>query len=399
LDLYDDVDEIRSYGQTIVYTVHETVGHLGIFVSGGVAKKEYNEFASNIDLIDVLPPGLYEATFERKTADTINPDLVSGEWVMHCQQRTLDDIRAMGGNTPEDERRFATAARVSEINLSLYRTFAQPAVKALITPQVAEWLRHMHPQRMQYEVFTDLNPLVAPLAAVAEQVRAHRSPAAADNPFLVAQEEVSTQIVSALDAWRDQQEKLSESIFLAIYGSPVLQAAVGVDSTSTRSSRPAKSPLHRELLRKRIAELKSHISKGGLQEGVIRGLLYVEMARGDVDERGLQALRRLRLSGEAARLTLAQFKTMAREQFFLLLLYQEATLEAIPKLLPVDINQRRKGLATIRNVLSASGAITGEAAERLTRVTRLFEADGTDGSRTSADTIHFAPSVERAKAL
>ena len=35
LDLYESVDEIRSYGQTIVYTIHETVGHLGIFVSGG----------------------------------------------------------------------------------------------------------------------------------------------------------------------------------------------------------------------------------------------------------------------------------------------------------------------------------------------------------------------------
>ena len=61
LDLYDSVDEIRAHGQTIVYAVHELIGHLGIFVSGSVAKKEHDEFASNIDLIDVLPPGLYEA--------------------------------------------------------------------------------------------------------------------------------------------------------------------------------------------------------------------------------------------------------------------------------------------------------------------------------------------------
>ena len=67
LDLYEDVDEIRSYGQTIVYTIHESVGHLGIFVSGGVARKEHDEFSSNIDLIDVLPPGLYEAVLEAKT--------------------------------------------------------------------------------------------------------------------------------------------------------------------------------------------------------------------------------------------------------------------------------------------------------------------------------------------
>ena len=69
LDLYDDVDEIRAYGQTIVYTIHETIGHLGIFVSAGVARKEHGEFSSNIDLIDILPPGLYEAVFEAKNEE------------------------------------------------------------------------------------------------------------------------------------------------------------------------------------------------------------------------------------------------------------------------------------------------------------------------------------------
>src|SRR4029077_509932 len=104
LDLYDDVDEIRSHGQTIVYTIHETIGHLGIFVSAGVARKEHGELSSNIDLIDVLPPGLYEAVFERKTADTVHPELASGDWIMRCEARTLDDIRALGGNDAADDR-------------------------------------------------------------------------------------------------------------------------------------------------------------------------------------------------------------------------------------------------------------------------------------------------------
>ena len=387
LDLYDDVDEIRSFGQTIVYTVHETVGHLGIFVSGGVAKKEHNEFSSNIDLIDMLPPGLYEATFERKTGDTANPDLVSGEWVMRCEQRTLDDIRAMGGNSPEDERRFATAARVSEINLSLYRAFMQPMVKAIFTPQVAEWLKRWDPARLQYEAFTDANPLMPAVAKAAERVREHRRPAASDNPFIVAQEKASEQIVKTLDAWRETQEKLSESIFLAMYGSPVLQAAVGVNPEAARPRRPGKSLMHHELVEKRIAELKSLITKGGLQECTIRALLYVGAARGMVDERGAEALRRIRLTEEGSRLTLSQFKKMAREQFFLLLLEPDAALAAIPNLLPADINERRKGLAAIRNVLSAGGPITGETAERLKRVAALFEA-GDAGF----------PTIERAKA-
>ena len=387
LDLYDDVNEIRSFGQTIVYTVHERVGHLGIFVSGGVAKKEHNEFSSNIDLIDMLPPGLYEATFERKTADTTNPDLAEGEWVMRCEQRTLEDIRAMGGNSPEDERRFATAARVSEINLSLYRAFVQPMVKAMVTPQVADWLKRWHPVRMSYEAFTDANPFVPALAKAAENVRERRKPVASDNPFIVAQEKVSAEIVKALDAWRESQEKLSEQMFLAVYGSPALQAAVGVDPEAARPRRPGKSLMHRELVEKRIAELKSNIAKGGLQECTIRGLVYVGMARGFVDERGVAALRRIRLTEEASRLTLAQFKAMAREQFFLLQLEPEATLAAIPKLLPADIAERRKGLAAIRNVLSAGGEISGEAAERLKKVTALFEANDAG-----------FPTIERAKA-
>jgi hypothetical protein len=152
LDLYDSVDDIRCHGQTIVYTIHETVGHLGIFVSGGVAKKEHGEFSSNIDLIDTLPPGLYEVVFENKT-DAFNPDLVSGNWAMRCEERTLDDIRALGGNDAADERRFATAARVSEINLSLYRTFAQPFVRAMSNAPLASWMQQMHPLRLQYDCF------------------------------------------------------------------------------------------------------------------------------------------------------------------------------------------------------------------------------------------------------
>ena len=165
LDLYENVDEIRSFGQTIVYTIHETVGHLGIFVSGGVAKKEHGEFSSNIDLIDTLPPGLYEAVFENKSEDTASPDLVTGNWVMRCEARTLDDIRALGGNDAADERRFATAARVSEINLALYRTFAQPVVRA--HGQSRRWRNGCSRCTRcgcSTSCFSDANPMMAPVA-------------------------------------------------------------------------------------------------------------------------------------------------------------------------------------------------------------------------------------------
>src|ERR1043165_2226746 len=171
LDLYESVDDIRSHDQTIVYSVHESIGHLGIFVSSVVARKEHGEFSENIDLIDTLPPGLYEAIFEKKSEDTSGSNLVGGTWVMRCEARTLDDIAAMGGNDAEDNRRFAAAARLSEVNLNLYRTFVQPTVRAFANPTTAEWMRKMHPLRLSYEMFSDANPFMRMVAKLADNVR------------------------------------------------------------------------------------------------------------------------------------------------------------------------------------------------------------------------------------
>ena len=388
LDLYADVDEIRAYGQTIVYTVHESIGHLGIFVSGGVAKKEHAEFSSNIDLIDVLPPGLYEATFEARGSDTANADLAVGQWVMRCEARTLDDIRSMGGNSPEDERRFETAKRVSEMNLEAYRKYVQPWVKSMVTPQMADLMRNWHPLRMQYEAFSSQNPFMTAVENVADKAREERKPAAKDNPFLAFQEKFSKQIVSSLDRWRDSQEALSEAMFLAVYGSPALQAAVGVDPQSTPSRHREMDASHRQLLQARIAELKSKFASGGLREAGIRALLYVGSARGMVDERSLEALRRLRQADDSARITLPEFKMLVREQFFMLLLDQEAALAAIKKLLPESMDARRKAFSAIQEVLSASAEISGEVARRLRQMAGLFGLDD------QGNTIPFDPKAK-----
>jgi hypothetical protein len=91
-----------------------------------------------------------------------------------------------------------------------------------------------------------------------------------------------------------------------------------------------------------------------------------------VDERSLEALRRMRKEDAASRLTLSQFKTLVREQFFMLLLDQEASLAAIPKMLPEEMEPRRAAVAAIRDVLSIAGEISGETARRLDRIAQLF---------------------------
>ena len=371
LDLYENVDEIRAYGQTIVYTVHETVGHLGIFVSSGVARKEHGEFSSNIDLIDTLPPGLYEAKFERKAGAAINPDLASGDWIMRCEMRTLDDIRALGGNDVADERCFATADRISQTNLALYRAFVQPAMRAFLNPTVADAIQRLHPLRLQYEMFSNANPMMAMVSKWAEQVRDGRRPAAADNPFIAMQENMSRQIVAGLDAWRVAAEDYSERVFMAVYSSKPLQAAMGINPSNDQPLRRApKSALHRDLMNKRVAEIKLRIPNGGLREATIRALLFAGMGRAAVDERGFEALRRIR--EKYTDLTLTEFKAIVREQFYMLLLDPEAALSAIPSMLPPEAGTRNKALDLIRQVLSARGELSADDRERLQRLGRLF---------------------------
>ncbi len=386
LDLYSDVDEIRSYGQTIVYTIHETIGHLGIFVSTGVARKEHAEFSSNIDFIDMLPPGLYEAKFEQKNADAVSPDLISGEWIMCCEQRTLEDIRALGGNDAADERRFATASRVSQTNLALYRTFAQPVVRAFANPQLAGWSQQLHPLRLQYDLFAGTNPFMAPIAALAEQVRENRRQAPADNPFLALQENVSQQIVAGWEAWRAATEAISEKMFLSIYGSPNLQTAMGIDPEFSKPLRGAgKSPLHKIFFEMRVAELKARMTQGGLRECVVRGALFVGMARGSADERGFELVRRLRaVSDGTPRLPLAAFKTLIREQYFMLMIDEEAALAAIPSLLPARAEEKLKGLAIVREVVAARGEVSGEFGETPRPGRRALQCERT-GRRGYAD--------------
>ena len=157
----------------------------------------------------------------------------------------------------------------------------QPWIKGMVTPQMAELMRNLHPLRLQYEAFSSRNPFMSAVKSLAEKASEDRKPVSQDNPFFAFQEQLSKQIVHALDSWRDSQEAISEAIFLAVYGSPALQAAVGVDPQSAPSRRQEMSAAHRKMLEKRIAELKSRIGEGGLREAAIRGAALCRIGEGN----------------------------------------------------------------------------------------------------------------------
>ena len=254
VDLYEDDDDILAHEQTIVYKIHESIGHLGIFVSGGIAKKQHQEFTSNIDLIDILPPGLYEAVLIPKTEESPGAHLASGDWIIRFEPRTLDDVRAIVQPDREDERRFATVQRVSDINLGLYQTLLRPLVQAFANDESAEWLQKLQPAELPYELFSEKNPLMRQVAELAEQVREQRMSTSPDNPFLMLQNTMSSLMIAALNGFRDFRDQSLEQIFLAVYGNPMLQALVGLQaSDESPRRRPGLEPEAIAEMNKRIA--------------------------------------------------------------------------------------------------------------------------------------------------
>jgi hypothetical protein len=375
VDLYQHDQDIKACGQTIVYAIHESVGHLGIFVSGGVARKEHDEFASNIDLIDVLPPGLYEAVMTPKAAVTAGAEFVHGDWLVRFEPRTLADVRAIVRPDPDDERRFAAARRVSDINLGLYRTLLQPLVQAVANEQTAERLHQVQPSEITHALFSDRNPLMRQIGELAEQIRAQRHTRAPDNPFLQFQERISSQIVAALDRWRDLRDDAQENIFLALYGQPVLQALLGLrGAEQAPRRRPGQEPERIAFINQRIAEIRAKIAEGGVREAVIRSLLYIGMAGPGADERAFEVLRQIRAE-RGGGMSLQAFKAAVREQHFALLLDPTGALAAIPGMLTAAPDLREEAVEVISRVVSALGTPEGGRADRLQEIKRLFATE------------------------
>ncbi|WLI73293.1 DUF3141 domain-containing protein [Halomonas alkalicola] len=373
-DLYGDVEDIIAHDQTIVYCIHDTTGHLGIFVSGSVSRKEHTEFTANMDYIDVLPPGLYETTVTERAAQGEHDEYIDGDYLLEFNLRTLEDLDEVVKPIEADDRRFATVARISEINLGLYRLFVQPWVRALATPESARWMRRMHPNRLGYRLFSDRNPLMAAIPLLAEKIRAKRHPVDEENFFRVLESIASSQITGSLNAWRDLRDGAIERLFLDLYGQPLLQSLVGLGGDAhVHRRRPGSEPEHRRFIERRQAELSERVAEGGSHEAVIRALIYVLGGAPSTDERNFNRLKASRAELEP-NAKLADFKKLVRDQFAILKLDREAALEALPTLLKGESDEAiDTHIEHIEHVVKASGPLSEEGSGRLERVRALFE--------------------------
>jgi pimeloyl-ACP methyl ester carboxylesterase len=377
LDNYESVDEIRRSGQTILYCLHETAGHLAIFVGTKVAAKEHAGFVNYMELVDAMPPGLYEIVISDKPKTQSSGTVGVGDYDLRIEPRDTNDIRALGHNSIDDEREFETVARVSKLNNALYRMYLQPWVRAICSPQFSRATRGIHPLRLSYSSLSDKNPCARAISPLAERVRGKRKAPASTNPFLAMQSQWSEAITQALTLYGDTRDRIEEHMFHTIYGSPLVQACFGIfQSDGPPRQRPGQSYSDKAALDEKVRDFKGRLAQGDALDAAARAIVYVAQADRRVEARGFDALRRL--LDAYPHVSLARFKEALREQWAILMIDERAAVQALPGLLP-DESKRRDLLAMMKSILTESGKLNGDSQARLTEIERLFDADANRG--------------------
>jgi hypothetical protein len=398
-DLYRNDLDVVGHDQTIVYATHDSIGHLGIFVSGSVGRKEHQEFAANIDVIDVLPAGIHRMQIDEHHDDAQEGEPASDAYLTRIRRSNIDEIREIVRPDPESDRRFAAAARISEVNLACYRSFVQPWVRALVTDQGAKWLEPLHPLRMGYELWSDRHPLAAAVQEAAQQVREHRQTVSEANPFLQLQAQFSTALEQTLDQFRDCRDRIYAQTFDTLYSLPLVQAMAGqsLHDEAPARAHPSETPEHRQYLVQELTRLEGAVHSGGLVEAAIRALFFVLAERGEADERHFRHAEELVRPQLGNDFDMQAFRHLVRRQALLMRLHEDAAVSAIPGLLnnvaPDDI---RQVAGMIAQVLGSGDALSAPEQAKLKQVSTLFEQAIRRAQAASAPAMpsaHDAPSA------
>ena len=233
--VYKDTEDLKQAGQRIVYLTNPHVGHLGIFVSAGVARLEHRAILESLAEIEALAPGLYEMKIDNPSGD---PDCHKPTYSIRFEPRQVEDLK-----TDYPQEAFERVKQVSTFNEALYRAFVSPWAQALSTPWTAQMLKWLHPMRTsRYLLSETFSPWMRGVALLAEPLGKNRQPLAPHHPLIEREREAAGEVTHALGRLREGRDAASEQAFRLMFQNPVLFAGVlgmvGKEGGNGNSVRP-----------------------------------------------------------------------------------------------------------------------------------------------------------------
>ena len=372
VDVYGSEEEIKLHGQTIVYILHQDIGHLGIFVSGKVAQKEHYEINEAIDFIDILPPGLYEMVIEKMPEGA--GDRPEDRYLSRFEPRTIADIRQLDDGQKDSEF-FASPKLVSELNTQFYEAFIGPWVRMMVTEPLAQTLRELQPLRLQYRLLSDENPFMWPFQMLAPMVAKHRRPVADDNPFLTAEKHFSDSVITVLDHYRDLRDRMQEMLFKAIYGPKALGAFMynEEDLEIAKFAPIVRSKREQAELDSAIERVKGRMEEGGFAEGWARIVATLMLGAGGINELELETGRKVREQHPKLRqLSINERKRLLKEQSYMVQLDPDRAIESLASLLPT-LEERREAWNMAKDIALGDGVIDAKQQVVLDRLSQALE--------------------------
>lgn len=284
-DIYGSTEEIKARGQVIVGLLHQDIGHLGIFVSGRVARKEHAQIVEVLKSIEMLPPGLYGMTIQERPG-------AGGrmEYEVEFHEHRLEEVSARLNRLQRaDEKPFEAVVALSELNQRRYELFVRPWVQLVTNERSAELMRQLHPLRLQRWGFSARNPWLWWLAPAAAAVRTQRQALEVDRDDLPHHgERLASELISAsLDYYRAMRDACGEALFFQTYGN-LFSLLLGESPAATASAavEPQELPF--------VEEALAAIGEGGYDEACARVMVLLS-------RKGEVPLSRLAAKQEVAR--------------------------------------------------------------------------------------------------